>query len=185
MSSHTLSHLRAWQDQFQIVGIVGLAVGVVVVYTLRELDPALRDQIMVSLKDRALVEVRAKGIDVDAATRHPWRQMITAHIVSSAFAIGFFLMFYYRLVGALVIYLEALGAAADKVTYLAKHGPAVVSAAKENPRQWQHWWVVTAAGQLIFVPLIFVMVGPWTPAGGRRRDEEQERQLQAAVDARA
>ena len=78
--------------------------------------------------------------------------------------------------------LEALGAAADKVTYLAKHGPAVVSAAKVNPGQWRHWWLVTAAGQLIFLPLIFVMVGPWTPAGGRRRDEEQERQLQAAVD---
>ncbi len=384
VSSHTLGHLRAWQDQFLIAGIVGLAVGVVVVYTLRELDPALRDQIMVSLKDRALVEVRAKGIDVDAAIKHPWRQMITARVVSSAFAISFFLMFYYVLVGALVIYLEttyrysgsraksvanwvwlvnaislvgfglasdrlrirkpfmliggigslvatlvflshatdphpsaqaltvvlsvqavfggmvfapwmagftetvedrnpalmatglavsggvlrivigvtvflfpflvpavtplvdygpqvqqysseyaaelqtaqaihpatlaalqrnpddltavaaavkqigaardvtpevaltrleALGAAADKVTYLAKHGPAVVSAAKVNPGQWRHWWLVTAAGQLIFLPLIFVMVGPWTPAGGRRRDEEQERQLQAAVDA--
>ena len=106
LSSHTLGHLRAWQDQFLIAGIVGLAVGVVVVYTLRELDPALRDQIMVSLKDRALVEVRAKGIDVDAAIKHPWRQMITARVVSSAFAISFFLMFYYVLVGALVIYLE-------------------------------------------------------------------------------
>jgi hypothetical protein len=81
--------------------------------------------------------------------------------------------------------LVALGAAAGQVTYLADHAAAVVNASKENPPQWQHWWLVTAAGQLIFLPLIFFMVGPWTPAGGRRRDEEQERLLQAGVDAMA
>jgi hypothetical protein len=79
--------------------------------------------------------------------------------------------------------LESLGAAAGKLTYLAKHSPAVVSALKKDPLQWQHWFLVTAAGQLVFLPLVFVMVGPWTPAGGRRRDREQERQLQASVDA--
>jgi MFS family permease len=384
VSSHTLGHLKAWQDQFTIAGVVGLAVGVIVVYTLRELDPPLRDQIMVSLQDRALVEAGAKGIDVNAAIRQPWKQMVTARIVTSAFAISVFLMFYYVLVGALVIYLEttyqysgskansvanwvwvidavalvtfgffsdrlrvrkpfmfvggigslvatfvflsqathsstsahtltvilcvqttfgamvfapwmagftesvedrnpalmatglavsggvlrivigvtiflfpfvvpavtplvdygpqvqqysseyasqlktaeaiqpatlrslqkdpgdftvvesaldqiemsqhitapaalskleSLGAAAGKLTYLAKHGPAVITALKKDPPQWRHWFLVTAAGQLVFLPLVFVTVGPWTPAGGRRRDKEQERQLQASVDA--
>ena len=39
--------------------------------TLRELAPQLRDQLMVTMRDRALIEARAKGIDVEAALRHP------------------------------------------------------------------------------------------------------------------
>ena len=383
VSSHTLSHLTAWQDQFTIAGIAGLAVSALVIYTLRELDPGLRNQIMVSLGDRALVEARAKGIDLAASIREPWKQMLTPRIVSSAFAIGVSLMFYYSLVGALVIYLEttyrfsgskangvanwawltnaialvvfgflsdrlrvrkpfmvaggigslaaiivflsqathpntsaqtlalilsvqavfggmlfapwmagftetvedrnpalmatglavsggvlrvivaltifafpfvvpavtplvdygpqvvqysaadqtqlqtaqsiepatlaalqrnpgdaaaisaavgqiattqhvtqqvalsklvALGQVAPQLNFLAKHAPAVLAAAKQNPRQWQHWWWVTAAGQLLFIPLVFTMAGAWTPAAGRRGDEEQEQRLHAAVD---
>ncbi|HET6965828.1 MAG TPA: MFS transporter [Acidimicrobiales bacterium] len=379
VSSHTLNHLKAWQDQFTIAGIAGLGVGIVVLYTLRELHPALRQQIMVSLDDRALVEARAKGIDTAVSIQHPWKQMVTGRIVSSAFAIAVFLMFYYILVGALAIFLEttyqysgskansvanwvwvsnavglvvwglvsdrlrirkpfmlvggvgsllatvafllqatrphttaltltvilsiqgvfgamvfgpwmagftetvedrnpalmatglavsggvlrvvvavtiflfpfvvpavtplvdygpqvkqyatqypaethtaqvihpatlqrlqshptdpaaisaavaqiqaadhvtaqvalsrliALGQAAPKLAYLQKHAPTVINALKQNPRQWQHWFLVTAAGQVIFLPLVFLMVGPWTPAEGRRRDEEQEELLQ-------
>lgn len=380
ISSHTLSHLKAWQDQFTIAGIVSVSVGAIIVFTLRELHPTLRDQVMVSIRDRALIEARAKGIDVEASMRQPWKQMVTGRIVTSAFAISVFLMFYYVLVGALVIYLEttflfsaskansianwawivnavslvvfgyvsdrarvrkpfmivgaigslatvlvfrsfaihagtsartlsitlgvqalfgamvfgpwmagftetvedrnpalvatglavsggvlrivvavtiflfpfvvpavtplvdygpqvkqyaaqyptqiqtalaihpatlaglqrkppdpvavgaaigqiqqtlhvsqaaavsrllALRAAAPKLAYLQKHAPAVQAALKANPREWQRWWIVTAAGQVLFLPLVFVMVGPWTPAAGRKRDEEQERLLEA------
>ena len=383
ISSHTLSHLKAWQDQFTIAGIVSVSVGAIIVYTLRELHPTLRDQVMVSIRDRALIEARAKGIDVEASMRQPWKQMVTGRIVTSAFAISVFLMFYYVLVGALVIYLEttflfsaskansianwawivnavslvvfglvsdrarvrkpfmivgaigslitvlvfrsfavhagtsartlsitlgvqalfgamvfgpwmagftetvedrnpalvatglavsggvlrivvavtiflfpfvvpavtplvdygpqvqqyatryatqiqtvealqpatlrglqrnppdaaaipaaiseieqslhvsqaaavsrllALKAAAPKLAYLQKHAPAVEAALKANPHEWQRWWIVTAAGQVIFLPLVFVMVGPWTPAAGRKRDEDQERLLEAAVE---
>jgi MFS family permease len=383
VSSHTLGHLKAWQDQYTIAGIVGLSIGALVLYTLRELHPTLRDQVMVSLRDRALIEARAKGIDVAAIMRHPWKQMVTPRIVSSAFAISVFLMFYYALVAALVIYLEttfrfsgskansianwawiahavclvtfgylsdrarvrkplmivggigsvvtvlvfmsyatharttatslavtlsvqalfgamvfapwmagftetvedrnpalvatglavsggvlrvvvaitismfpfvvpavtplvdygpqvlqystryasevqtaeaikpatmaglqrnppdgaafaaaltqveqalhvspqaalsrlvALRPVAPELRYLQQHAPAVQSAAEANPRQWQHWWLVTAVGQLLFLPLVFLMIGPWTPAAGRKRDDEQERLLAAAVD---
>ncbi|HET7522598.1 MAG TPA: hypothetical protein VFJ79_00480, partial [Acidimicrobiales bacterium] len=78
--------------------------------------------------------------------------------------------------------LLALKAAAPKLAYLQKHAPAVQAALKANPREWQHWWLVTAAGQLIFLPLVFVMIGPWTPAAGRKRDEEQERLLEAVAE---
>ena len=384
VSSHTLGHLKAWQDQLTIAGLVGLGVGAVVVYTLRELHPSLRDQIMVSLEDRALVEARAKGIDVAAALRNPWKQMVTPRIVTSAFAIGVFLMFYYVLVGALVIYLEttflfsaskansvanwawlvnatslvlfgylsdklrvrkpfmvvggigslvtvlvfgsyavhpgtsatklsvtlgvqalfgamvfapwmagftetveernpalvatglavsggvlrivvsitifmfpfvvpavtplvdygpqvqqystkyasqlqtaqaiapstlsalrrnpgdgaaivaalrevesslhvtqaqaiarlqALPAAVPQLNYLAKHGPEVLTALRKDPHQWRRWWLVTAAGQILFLPLILAMVGPWTPAAGRRRDAEHEARMAAALAA--
>lgn len=383
VSSHTLSHLRAWQDQYTIAGIAGLCIGVVVLFSLRELHPNLRDQIMVSVRDRALIEARAKGIDVEASMRRPWKQMVTPRIVTSAFAISVFLMFYYALVAALVIYLEtafrfsgskansianwawishaiclvtfgllsdrarvrkpfmivggvgslatvlvfmtfatrpattsttmavtlsvqalfgamvfapwmagftetvedrnpalvatglavsggvlrivvaitisifpfvvpavtplvdygpqvqqystqyasqiqtvqslqpstlaglqrtppdgaavaaavtqlqqklhvsqsdaiarlvALKPAVKPLAYLQRHSPAVLQALKDNPREWRHWWLVTAAGEMLFLPLVFVMAGPWSPAAGRRRDEEQEQLLVAAVE---
>lgn len=378
VSSHTLNHLHAWQDQFTIAGITGLVIGVIAVFTLRELDPRMRDQIMVSASDRDIIEQRAETIDVEAAMTHPWRQMITGRIVTTAFGISVFLMFYYVLVAGLILFVEttylfsgakansianwvwvvhaaslvtfglvsdwlrvrkplmvvgavgsivsvffflaqatrphttaltltlilaiqavfggmvfgpwmagfteqiedrnpaliatglavsggvlrvvvagtvaafafvvpavtqlvdygpqvtkysveyaaqlktvselqpatlaalaknptdstAIGAAlgqietAENVTapaalsrlaavpaatkalaYLARHGPSVQKAFKQGPRQWQHWFLVTAIGQMIFLPLILVMAGPWTPAAGRRRDDELEARL--------
>ena len=326
VSSHTLNHLKAWQDQFTIAGIAGLVIGVLAVLTLRELDPRLRDQIMVSSGDRDVIEQRAESIDVAASMSHPWRQMITGRIVVTAFGISVFLMFYYVLVAGLILFVETTylfsGAKANSIAnwvwvvhaaslvtfgllsdrlrvrkplmvvgavgsivavfffltlatephttalhltvvlavqavfggmvfgpwmagfteqiedrnpaliatglavsggvlrvvvagtvaafafvvpaitpladygpqvaqyaahaksltpkelaYLIHHGPAVQKALKDGPRQWQHWFLVTAIGQMIFLPLILVMAGPWTPAGGRRRDEEMEARL--------
>src|ERR1700759_3962580 len=59
VSSATLSHLHAWQDQFVICGVIGLVVFVLALVGLRELPPRIRDQLMVSLRDRALIEARA------------------------------------------------------------------------------------------------------------------------------
>src|ERR1700744_2073798 len=63
VSSNTLSHLTAWQDQFTICGIVVLVIALLAVLGLRELSPGLRDQLMVSMHDRALIEARARGLD--------------------------------------------------------------------------------------------------------------------------
>ena len=67
VASTTLDHLPRWQDQFRIAGSVGLAVFVVALLFLRELSPALRDQIMTSLRERVLAEVRSRGMDVSDA----------------------------------------------------------------------------------------------------------------------
>jgi MFS family permease len=104
VSSRTLSHLHAWQDQFRIAGTAGAVVFVIALLGLRELSPRLRDQLMVSLKDRALVETKAKGIDVEAALRRPWRQMLHLDIIGPAFGSSVLLLVYYALVGFLVIY---------------------------------------------------------------------------------
>jgi MFS family permease len=104
VSSHTLSHLHAWQDQLVICGIAGLVVAVVALLGLRELSPGLRDQLMVSMRDRALVEARARGINVEETLRHPWRQMLHADIIGSAFAIAVFLIIYYTAVGFYTVY---------------------------------------------------------------------------------
>jgi MFS family permease len=108
VSTNTLSHLHAWQDQFVICGIAGLVVGVIAVVALRELSPGLRDQLMVSMRDRALVEARAKGIDLGESLKHPWRQMMHLDVIGSAFAISVFLIIYYTAVGFFTVYFSSL-----------------------------------------------------------------------------
>jgi MFS family permease len=108
VSSNTLNHLGAWQDQFIIAGIAGIVVGVVAVVGLRELSPQLRDQLMVSHRDRALIEARARGLNIEDSLRHPWRQMLHLDIIGSAFAISVFLLIYYTAVGFFTVYFTAL-----------------------------------------------------------------------------
>jgi MFS family permease len=108
VSSNTIDVLPAWQSQFVICGIVGLVVFVVALFGLRELSPNLRDQLMVSLHDRALVEARAAGIDVDKAIERPWRQVLTPRVIGSAFAISVFLIIYYTAVGFFTIYFTTI-----------------------------------------------------------------------------
>jgi MFS transporter, ACS family, D-galactonate transporter len=97
-----------WTHEFRIAGIVGLIVFVVAFLGLRELSPNLRDQLMVTMRDRVLIQAKAKGIDVQAALRHPWRQMIKADVVISSVAVGVMLLIYYTLVGFGVIYLSVI-----------------------------------------------------------------------------
>jgi MFS family permease len=108
VSSHTLSHLHAWQDQFIIAGIVGMVVFAIALVGLRELSPGLRDQLMVSLRDRALVEARAKGIDIQESLKHPWRQMVKPDIVLSSLGIGVFLVIYYTLIAFLPVFMVSI-----------------------------------------------------------------------------
>ncbi|HVV23492.1 MAG TPA: MFS transporter [Pseudonocardiaceae bacterium] len=108
VSSHTVASLPAWQDQFVICGIVGLVVFAVALFGLRELSPRLRDQLMVSMRDRALIEARAAGIDLKAATERPWRQMMHVNIIGSAFAISVFLIIYYTAVGFFTVYFTTI-----------------------------------------------------------------------------
>ena len=108
VSSNTVNHLGAWQDQFIICGIVGLVIGVVALLGLKELSPQLRDQLMVSLRDRAVIEARARGINVEDSLRRPWRQMMHLDIIGSAFAISVFLLVYYTAVGFFTVYFTAL-----------------------------------------------------------------------------
>ncbi|HYA68530.1 MAG TPA: MFS transporter, partial [Acidimicrobiales bacterium] len=104
VATHTLTHLTPWQDQFIISGAVCLVVFVVAFLFLRELSPQLRDQLMVTERERALVEARAKGIDVEKATAHPWRTMLTWDLISSSFGISTFLLVFYAAVTIFTLY---------------------------------------------------------------------------------
>ena len=97
-----------WTHQYRICGIAGLVVFVIALVGLRELSPRLRDQLMVTLRDRALIEARAKGIDIEDALRHPWRQLLKPDIVVSAFAVSIMLLIYYTSVAFSLIYLNSV-----------------------------------------------------------------------------
>jgi sugar phosphate permease len=97
-----------WTHEFRICGIVGLVVFVIAFIGLRELSPNLRDQLMVTMRDRVLVQAKAKGIDVAAALKHPWKQMLKADVLISSLAVAVMLLIYYTLVGFGVIYLSVI-----------------------------------------------------------------------------
>jgi MFS family permease len=108
VSSHTLNHLKPWQDQFMIAGIVGLVVATVALFCLRELNAGIRDQVMVSLQEQTVVELRARGLDVEEATRRPFQQMFKPDIMGSALAISLFLIGYYTAVAFFPIYFQTV-----------------------------------------------------------------------------
>ena len=106
-----VSDPRFWTHEYRICGIAGLVVFVIAFLGLRELSPRLRDQLMVTMRDRVLVEARAKGMseeDLEAALRHPFRQLLKADIIISAFAVAVMLLVYYTAVAFSVIYLNSV-----------------------------------------------------------------------------
>ncbi len=93
-----------WVTLYRICGIAGLIIFGLAAVGLRELSPGLRDQLMVSMQDRALIEARAKGLDIEASLRNPWGQLLKPDVVLSALGIGVFLLIYYTAVGFALIY---------------------------------------------------------------------------------
>jgi MFS family permease len=110
VASHTIPPVvadpRYWTHEYRICGIAGLIVFAITLVGLRELSPRLRDQLMVTMRDRALIEARARArsMDIQAALRHPFRQLLKPDIVLSGLAVSLMLLLYFTSVGFLVIY---------------------------------------------------------------------------------
>ena len=102
---------RFWTHEYRICGVAGLIVFLIALVGLRELSPALRDQLMVTMHDRALIEAKARGMteaDIEAALRHPFRQLIKPDIIVSSIAVSVMLLVYYTAVAFAVIYLTTV-----------------------------------------------------------------------------
>jgi MFS family permease len=100
-----------WTHEYRICGVVGLIVFAIAWLGLRELSPALRDQLMVTMRDRLLVEAKARGLnedDIRAALQRPFRQLLKVDVLVSAFAVAVMLLIYYTAVGFSVIYLNTV-----------------------------------------------------------------------------
>jgi MFS family permease len=107
VATHTLTHLQPWQDQFTISGLACIGVTVIAFFFLRELSPKLRDQLMVSEQDLALIEARARGLSDDElakAVSHPFRSMLRLDLISSSLAVSLLLLFYFASVSVLTLY---------------------------------------------------------------------------------
>jgi hypothetical protein len=59
---------------------------------------------MVTEQERTLVEARARGLDLPAAVRHPFRSVIRWDLISSSIGISLFLLIYYASVTILTLY---------------------------------------------------------------------------------
>ena len=102
---------RFWTHEYRICGIAGLVVFVIALVGLKELSPRLRDQLMVTMRDRALIEARAKGLtdaDIEAALRRPFRQLLKTDVIVSSIAVSIMLLIYYTAVAFAVIYLTTV-----------------------------------------------------------------------------
>ena len=100
-----------WTHEYRICGIAGLVVFVIALVGLKELSPQLRDQLMVTMRDRALIEAKAKGLteaDIEAALRRPFKQLLKPDVIVSSIAVSIMLLFYYTAVGFSVIYLTTV-----------------------------------------------------------------------------
>jgi MFS family permease len=170
VSSNTVNHLGAWQDQYIITGIVGLVVAVIALFGLRELSPRLRDQLMVSYRDRALIEARARGLDVEEAMgTSPWRQMMHLDVIGSAFAISVFLLVYYTAVGFFTVYFTTLhGFSLSKANSIGDWFWAfdagvliIVGIISDRFRVRKPFMVIGAIGAIVFM-IIFLNLGATT-----------------------
>jgi MFS family permease len=113
VANHTLDHFLAhspgsgWKSQFVISGVTSLVVFVLSLILLKDMSPRLRDQLMVSAQDQALVEARARGLsdqEVMLATTRPWQQILKWDLIGSAVGISLFLLLYYAASAFFTIY---------------------------------------------------------------------------------
>jgi hypothetical protein len=182
--SATFKGSTTWQAELRYSGVAGLVVFVVALVGLRELAPRLRDQIMVSLRDRALIEARAQGKEaapalavIDAHPRlfaqldaYPPTAVPPALARQAVQEVG-------------PANLALVQRAHPALTLLQQHGAEVRKAAADVGGQWRTWWWVCLGGQAVLLPFVFVMSGRWRPR--RARADEATHRVNVARELAA
>jgi hypothetical protein len=64
------------------------------------------------------------------------------------------------------------------LAYLQANGTKVAQAQKDNPHQWQTWWWICFAAQILFIPFVFLLTGYWHPRKAREAEREHERMVE-------
>jgi hypothetical protein len=70
-----------------------------------------------------------------------------------------------------------------ELTYLQAHATNVATAKQNTPGQWQTWWWVCFAGQLLFIPLALLLTGRWSPRRARADELEHEQLVRRELEA--
>jgi MFS family permease len=113
VAANTLDHflkgapITGWTSQFKISGYTSIVVFFICLVLMKDLSSKLRDQLMVSAQDQALVEAKARGISTQElllATTKPWQQILKWDLALSSFGIATFLLVYYAASGFFTIY---------------------------------------------------------------------------------
>ena len=65
---------------------------------------------------------------------------------------------------------------------LAGAGPEVKQAAADSPQQWRTYFFIAVGGEIVFIPLIFLMAGFWSPRRAKRAEEEHEAFVAAEME---
>ncbi len=94
-----------WQNLYRFSGYAALVMFVVCLFLLRELPAGIRSQRMAAMRERVLIEARARGLDLIESTKHRWRQMIHVNTIASSIAINLFLVIYFTAIAYFVFYL--------------------------------------------------------------------------------
>ncbi|HTZ09186.1 MAG TPA: hypothetical protein VMB72_08940, partial [Acidimicrobiales bacterium] len=70
--------------------------------------------------------------------------------------------------------IRAVGASSPQLAALLRVEPLIVPAQKASGNEWKRWWWVCAAGQLVFLVLIFAVRGRWSPRAAKLDFDEHE-----------
>jgi MFS family permease len=94
-----------WQQLYRFSGYAALVMFVVCLFLLRELPAEIRSQRMAALKDRMVIEARARGLNLHQLTSNRWKQMLHVNTVLSPIAINLFLIIYFTAISYFVFYI--------------------------------------------------------------------------------
>ena len=73
-------------------------------------------------------------------------------------------------------------ASSPQLATLLRVEPKLIPAQKASGSEWKRWWWVCAAGQLVFLVLVFFMRGRWSPRAAKADFDEHERLVAAELD---
>jgi len=149
VAANTLNHflggapVTGWKSQFVISGVTSLVVFLVCLVLMKDLSSKLRDQLMVSAQDRALIEAKARGISTEEvllATTRPWQQIFKWDLALSAFGIATFLLVYYAASGFFTIFYSTV--------FLNPNGVNFSVAQANHLNEW--FWGADAVALIVF-----------------------------------
>jgi MFS family permease len=134
VSSQTLDSHPRWQFQFEVAGWAGLAVCVLALLFLRELNSADRDRIIGAIEAQTGAALSSRGLSHEEATRRPFRQMFRLDIVGPAVGLSLFLLMYFTAIGVLPVYFQT------NLNFSASESNSLLN--------WL--WAMTAVSMLVF-----------------------------------
>ena len=142
---HFLKHapVTGWKSQFVISGVTSLVVFVICLILMKDLSAKLRDQLMVSAQDQALVEAKARGLSTEQvllATTRPWQQILKWDLAASSFGIAVFLLVYYAASGFFTIYYSTV--------FVNPNGLNFSVAQANHLNEW--FWAADAVALIVF-----------------------------------